>query len=173
MYNLYDNLMKQIIIFTDGAVPNNQTKGNRKGGVGVFFGDNDSRNISLGLKETTSTKVTNQVCELLACIMAIEKIITTQEIINKKIIIYTDSMYIVNTITLWGQNWAKNDWKKADNKPIQNEDLVKKLYYLSKNINVNYQHVKAHTKTPDKNSEKYFEWYGNYMADKLAVQATK
>ena len=41
--------MKVIEIFTDGATPNNQNKGNvgRTGGVGVFFGDNDPRNISI------------------------------------------------------------------------------------------------------------------------------
>ena len=44
--------MKELIFFTDGATPNNQNKGNRKGGVGVFFGDNDPRNISFGLVES-------------------------------------------------------------------------------------------------------------------------
>ena len=38
--------MKSIVVYTDGAVPNNQVKGNRKGGVGVFFAPEDSRNIS-------------------------------------------------------------------------------------------------------------------------------
>lgn len=165
--------MKSITIFTDGAVPNNQNKGNRKGGIGVFFGDDDPRNISIGIKESVKTKVTNQICELLACILGIEKILASQEILNTKIIIYTDSMYIINAITIWSDNWIKNNWKKADNKPIQNEELIKKLYYLSKNLNVVYHHVKAHTKPPSKNTEHYFEWYGNFMADKLAVQATK
>ena len=36
--------MSEVIIFTDGSTLNNQIKGNRKGGVGVFFGDNDERN---------------------------------------------------------------------------------------------------------------------------------
>jgi len=30
--------MKYISIFTDDAVSNNQLQGNRKGGIGVFFG---------------------------------------------------------------------------------------------------------------------------------------
>ena len=65
--------MEQLAIFTDGSTLNNQTKGDRKGGVGVFFGNDDARNISLPLEETDSNKVTNQVTELLACIKAIEK----------------------------------------------------------------------------------------------------
>ena len=95
-----------------------------------------------------------------------ETIITIQNIGKKEIIIYTDS------ITKWTKNWKKNNCKKADNKPIQNLELVKKLYYLAKNLKVGFKHVKAHTSSPDKDSDEYFEWYGNYMADKLAVQAS-
>jgi len=162
--------MNNIIIFTDGAVPNNQVKGNRKGGIGVFFGTDDSRNISECFNETTTLKVTNQVCELLACIKGIEKIITTQKI--DSIIIRTDSMYIVNTINEWAKKWEKNNWKKSDNKPIQNEILIKQLYYLSLNFNIKFEHVKAHTKQPSQESSEYFNWYGNFMADKLAVIAS-
>ena len=163
--------MKEIIVFTDGSVPNNQIKGNRKGGIGVYFGNNDIRNISLSINETSKLKVTNQVCELSACIEAITKIISTEKI--NKIIIRTDSMYIVNIINVWGKKWDKNNWKKSDSKSIQNEELVKKLYYLSLNLNVVFEHVKAHTKEPDNDSLEYFNWYGNFMADKLAVLATK
>ena len=165
--------MKSIIIFTDGAVPNNQNIGNRKGGSGVFFGIDDPRNISFSMKETPSNKVTNQVCELTACIKGLETLISTEKINNRDIIIYSDSKYIINSITEWAKNWEKNNWKKADNKPIQNDILIKKLYYMSKNLKVKYKHVKAHTKPPKTDSDEYFEWFGNYMADKLAVEATK
>ena len=137
--------------------------------------NDDIRNISFSIKETKETKeikVTNQVCELLACIKGLETIITTQNIGKNEIIIYTDSMYIINSITEWAKNWEKNNWKKADNKPIQNLELVKKLYYLAKNLKVGFKHVKAHTNPLEKDSDEYFEWYGNYMADKLAVQAS-
>ncbi len=162
-----------IIIFTDGAVPNNQNKGNRKGGIGVFFGLDDPRNISWGMKETSTNKVTNQICELLACIKGIETLISTEKIGKKEIWIYTDSMYIVNSITNWAKSWEKNNWRKSDNKPVQNIELIKKLYYLSKNLKVNYKHVKAHTSPPPESSAEYFEWHGNFMADKLAVEATQ
>jgi ribonuclease HI len=196
--------MSYINIFTDGAVPNNQFQGNRKGGIGVFFcanqikfdqqgkagasfnsvkslmipkepgahQENDPRNLSYSIIETKDNKVTNQVCELLACISALETVMTTQIIGKNEIIIYTDSMYVINSITLWAKNWRKNNWRRLDNKPIQNLELIKKLYYLSKNLKVGYKHVKAHTSPPDEDSDEYFEWYGNYMADKLAVQGS-
>ena len=163
--------MKQIIIFTDGAVPNNQVKGNRKGGVGVFFGLSDTRNISFSLKESSTKKVTNQICELLACVSALETIVSTEKIGTKKIIIYTDSMYIVNSMNTWAKKWEKNDWKKADGKTIENKDIMTKLYYLNENVGVKFIHTKAHTKEPSKDSNKYFEWFGNFMADKLAIDA--
>ena len=164
--------MNTIIIFTDGSVPNNQNKGNRKGGIGVFFGNDDIRNISYSLDESPTLKVTNQVCELLACIKGIVKLISTQKIEGNNIIIRTDSLYIVNTINDWAKKWEKNNWKKSDNKIIQNEELVKQLYYLSLNLSITFEHVKAHTKEPNKESPEYFNWYGNYMADKLAVLAS-
>ena len=34
-------------IYIDGATTNNQNKDKRRGGIGVFFGDNDIRNVSL------------------------------------------------------------------------------------------------------------------------------
>jgi ribonuclease HI len=165
--------MKEVIIFTDGATPNNQNKGKRKGGVGVFFGDDDKRNISYGLVESEYQKVTNQVCELLACIRGLEKIISSEKVIGKQIIIYTDSMYIVNTIANWASGWEKNGWKR-DTGPISNLELVKKLFYYSINFGVIFRHVNAHQAEPeDKTSDEWKLWHGNDMADKLAVNGAK
>jgi ribonuclease HI len=165
--------MKETIFFTDGATPNNHNKGHRNGGVGVFFGDDDPRNISFGMVETEYQKVTNQVCELMACIRGIEKLISTEKIMGKQIVIYTDSMYIVNTIANWATGWEKNGWKRDTGK-IANLDLIKKLYFYSRNLGVIYRHVSAHEKEPeDKTSDEWKLWYGNYMADKLAVEGAK
>ncbi len=165
--------MKEIIFFTDGATPNNHNKGNRKGGVGVFFGENDPRNISFGMVENEYQKVTNQVCELMACVRGLEKLVSTEKVIGKQIIVYTDSMYIVNTIANWASGWEKNGWKRDTGK-ISNLDLVKKLYYYSINFGVIYRHVNAHQKEHEyKESDDWKLWYGNDMADKLAVEGAK
>lgn len=171
MSKLYDN---EIWIFTDGATPANHSQNkDRKGGVGVFFGEDDERNISFGLVETDKFKVTNNVCELTACIKAIEKLLSTTIIINKQIIIYTDSMYIVNTISSWAKEWASAGWKKSGGK-IQNLELIKKLYYYSLNLGIIFRHVDAHTIEPeDKTSKEWRLWNGNNNADKLAVFGAK
>ena len=165
--------MLEITVFTDGSTLNNQKRGNRKGGVGVFFNDNDDNNISLPLKETNDFKVTNNVAELLGAVMAIEKILGNMKIGKKKIILYTDSMYVINIVNTWGKSWEKNNWRKSNNKKVDNIELVKKLYYYSQNIKIKFIHSKGHSKEPSKNDPNYFIWYGNTMADSLAVSASK
>ena len=164
--------MKDIIVFTDGSTLNNQKKGNRKGGVGVYFKDNNDLNISLSLKETKDFKVTNNVAELMGAVLAIESILGNMKLGKKKIILYTDSMYVINIVNTWGKSWEKNNWKKSNNKKVDNIELVKKLYYYSQNIKVTFNHSKGHSKEPPKTDPNYFIWYGNYMADKLAVEGS-
>ena len=165
--------MNEIHIFTDGSSLNNQEKGKRRGGVGVFFADDDSRNISIALKESKDNKVTNQVAELLACIKGIEATESSQIVSPNKLVIYTDSMYIVNMMTKWAKNWEKNNWTKSDGKTVDNLELVKKLYYYSINFNITFRHVRSHMKEPDRNDPNYNIWYGNDQADKLAVSAAQ
>ena len=45
----------------------------------------------------------------------------------KQIKIYTDSIYLKDGITVWINNWEKNNWKTADKKNVKNVDLWKKL----------------------------------------------
>lgn len=163
--------MNNINIFTDGSSLNNQNKLKRKGGIGIFFNDDDSRNRSIKITPDISKKVTNQIAELLACIYAIEIVLSGEIINNKNIIIYSDSMYVINSITKWGNNWLKNNWKKKNGQEIENKELIIKLYYYSKNLNIKYKHINSHKNPPDKSSDEYYIWYGNFMADKLAVSA--
>ncbi len=162
--------METITVYTDGACTNNQNKKIRKGGYGVFFADNDIRNCSIKL---TGEKITNQVAELSAVLYAIEKCleINTNSIISINII--TDSMYIINSITIWCKGWEKKGWKKADGGNVENLELIKKIYkyYTTEGINIKFNHIRSHKNEPDKLSPKYKDWYGNMMADKLASDA--
>ena len=161
-----------IDIFTDGSTLDNQSKKLKVGGIGVFFGIDDHRNITHPLIETPKFKVSNQVAELTAVVMALHKLMETT-IIDKKINIYTDSMYIVNSFNKWMTNWIKNDWKKSNGKPVDNLKLMKKVYHLGTNLNVNFIHTRAHKKAPPKDSPEYYFWFGNDQADKLSVEGSK
>ena len=148
----------EISVYTDGACVHNG-KSNALAGIGVYFGENDSRNVSSKI----IGKQTNNTAELKAILKACE--ILEQEIKDgKKIMIYTDSVYSIRCCTTYGDKLATVGWTKK--KPIPNIELVQKAYYFFKNnTNVNLTHVKAHTQDQDDHS------IGNDHADRLANEA--
>ena len=148
-----------INIFTDGSCINNGKK-NSKGGIGVFFGDNDPRNIS---ERLNCDKITNQVAELKAISRALDIVINYKDIVY----IYTDSSYCINIFVNWIKGWEKNNWKKKDG-AIKNLELIKEINNKLKFMTVIFKHVKSHCKEPNKSNPDYYTWYGNDQADKLA-----
>jgi ribonuclease HI len=76
-----------ISVFTDGACPSNGQK-NAIAGVGVWFGNEDPRNISERLPPGPQT---NNRAELWAVIRALQSIPP-----NERVEIYTDSTYVMN-----------------------------------------------------------------------------
>lgn len=166
--------MNKYSIFTDGSCLNNGKK-NSTGAIGIYFADNDPNNVSQFI-ENDGNKITNQTMELIACIQALK-------IINDKIdkgfkvniiYIYTDSKYVINSMTKWYQNWVKNGWKNSKGKDVENKDLIQMLYELKSRSIVIFKHVNSHQEEPkDKNNDDYKIWYGNYMADKFATDACK
>jgi len=153
---------KEQWIFTDGSCINNG-KQLSCGGYGVFFGDNDERNVA----KKAEGKTTNNKEELKAILHALKII---QKDPKNKYVIYSDSQYSINAITIWSKNWAKKNWRKSDGKPVENKEIISEAYEIYNNLNnVKFIHVRSHKKAPtDKSSTEYKIWYGNDMADKLA-----
>ena len=142
-------------IYTDGACLNNGEQ-NSIAGIGIFFNDNDIRNLSEKLDK--KLKQTNNTAELTAIIKAIYII---EDDLKKGLSynIYTDSNYSILCSEKY-EEWLKKVCH------IKNVDLVKELYFLNKKyINLNIKYVKAHTGNTDPIS------YGNEQADKLASLA--
>lgn len=145
-----------IYIFTDGACSNNG-KHNAMAGIGIYFGEDDLRNVSKKIEG----KQTNNTAELSAIIETLK--IMKDELQN--IVICSDSEYSIKSATYYGKNLKENDWKTSTNKIPPNIELVKELYELSQKSNISFKYVKAHT-----DSEDFFS-NGNKMADKLANDA--
>jgi ribonuclease HI len=156
-----------IYIFTDGSCISMRSK-YPKAGYGVFFGDNDPRNIS---KSIEGEKITNNVAELTAILEGILTLFSTQKVTRNKVVIVSDSEYVIKSITEYAKNWELNDWKKSDGKEVQNLDLIKQIYYLTKNLKIKYKHVRSHQKEPKDKEERFF-WHGNNEADRLATSAS-
>ena len=101
--------------------------------------------------------------ELTAAIKALEycALEEDKQLSLKNIKIFTDSIYVKDGITIWINNWEKNNWKTADKKNVKNVDLWKKLKELVQSNQVEWYWVKGHSENPM-----------NDLADKLAKTAT-
>jgi ribonuclease HI len=152
-------------IYCDGSCLNNaqSSRGRSRGGIGVFFGDNDPRNISELL---TCAKITNQVAELTAISRALDTVI--QDGYAGIVYIYTDSSYAVQTFSSWIHDWEKNGWKRKTGK-IENLELIQAVYAKMKKVTVIFKHCRAHQKEPPKDDPAHEVWYGNFQADRLAT----
>lgn len=147
-----------ISVYTDGACKNNG-KATAIAGIGVYFGENDLRNVS----ERIPGKQTNNAAELRAIIRACE--IVQKDMETKVIHVHTDSEYAIKCATTYGSKLQAQQWKNK-NKKIPNLELVKKLYILMSSFpNLHIHHVRAHTGRPDIHS------VSNAHADRLANQA--
>ena len=138
------------IIYTDGACSGNPGPG----GWAAIILDEEKNQINISGKEKSTT---NNRMELMAPIMALKKVKR-----SSKIVVYTDSTYLKNGITLWIKNWKKNGWKNANKKSVKNKDLWILLNKISEKHSINWKWVKAHT------GNTY-----NELADKLATEAIK
>jgi len=135
-------------IYTDGACSGNPGPG----GWGAIIFDEDKNQNNISGKEQNTT---NNRMELLAPIMALEKIEP-----NSEVIIYTDSTYVKNGITDWIKKWEVNGWISSNKKPVKNKDLWLKLDILCKKNIISWKWVKGHS------DNKY-----NNLADELATKA--
>jgi ribonuclease HI len=142
-------------VYTDGACSHNGAR-NARAGIGIFFGVDDPRNVSLPIEGKT-----NNIAELTAIRETYFKI--EPDLLNgKKITIVTDSEYAIKCVTSYGESCEKKDWVLD----IPNQVLVKETYLLYKPFsNIQFLHVKAHTKKKDIHS------VGNFYADHFATSA--
>ena len=137
-------------IYTDGACSGNPGKG---GWAAIILNEKSIQsNVSGGENRTTNNRM-----ELMAPIMALNKIKKSSEII-----IYTDSKYVKDGITEWIKKWKLNNWKSANKKPVKNKDLWIKLDNSCQKHKVTWKWDKAHA------GNKF-----NNLVDELAVLETK
>ena len=127
--------MTEVIeIYTDGAC---------REGTGawaaILFHNNQQKNLTGIVNNTTHNRM-----ELTAALKAIGYI-NKQKIKASKIIIYTDSQYLVG-LPARRERLEKNNFKTRAGKPIRNMDLVVKLFELLDEFPVELKKVKAHQK---------------------------
>ncbi len=107
-----------ITIFTDGS-----SRGNPgPGGWGTIV-RTDADVAELGGREDHTT---NNRMELMAAIKAME-LIASKKIGGEKIVVQSDSKYVISGITSWVAGWKRNGWITAGKKEVGNRDLWEAL----------------------------------------------
>lgn len=113
-------IMKNIIIYVDGACSNNG-KVNAVAGYGIHFPNKEFNDVS---KKFTLNPITNNRAELWAIYEALEMLGQYE---YDGATIYSDSKYSVNCINIWYDAWAKNKFLGANKKPVDNLDIIDKI----------------------------------------------
>lgn len=149
-----------IEVYTDGSLKK-KSDGSLYGcGYGIYFPGKELKNVSAPF---TIGEITNNRAELHAIYQAIIRVSKnfTFDLIN----IYTDSEYAKNSLTVWIHSWKKNNWKNSKKKPVENQDIIKKIdRYLQKyNGKINIQWIRS-----DHSDKKHIHSPGNAKADELA-----
>ncbi|MEN2749089.1 ribonuclease HI [Sphingomonas sp. T9W2] len=140
--------LPRVEIATDGACKGNPGRGGW--GAVLRAADGRERELSGGEKVTTNNRM-----ELMASIEGLKALKRPC-----RVILSTDSRYVMDGLTKWIKGWQKNGWKTAAKQPVKNAELWQELLAAAKPHRIEWVWVKGHAGHPD-----------NERADKLASDA--
>lgn len=136
-----------LIIYTDGSCRPNP----RRGGYAFVLLTEDKAGAEklLEYRFAGSLGSTNNEMELMAPIEALRLITGQQPPVPKdgysKIVIYADSMLVINGIRAAESSWPERGWLTKENEPVHNPDLWQELVKLRRRAGrVDFRHVKGH-----------------------------
>jgi ribonuclease HI len=132
---------------TDGACKGNPGPG----GWGVVIRSGEREKEMSGGEPLT----TNNRMELMAAIQGLKAL-------NRpcRVVLSTDSRYVMDGLTKWLAGWQRNGWKTAARQPVKNADLWQELVSAAAPHRIRWKWVKGHAGHPE-----------NERADKLASDA--
>lgn len=85
---------------------------------------------------------TNNRMELMAAIESLKHLTTK----SRKVIVVSDSQYLVKGMSEWIDGWKRRGWKTGDRKPVQNADLWQQLDSLAQSFSdLRWKWVKGHS----------------------------
>jgi ribonuclease HI len=137
-------LTQRVEIYTDGACRGNPGPG---GWGALLLAGKHRKTLHGGEPETTNNRM-----ELMAAIEALNALKGP-----RRVVLHTDSKYVMHGITEWMDNWKKRGWKTSNKKPVKNQDLWMLLDEAIARHEIQWKWVKGHDGNP-----------GNEEADELA-----
>lgn len=126
-------------------------------GIGIYNGVMSRYAPLSAVDDVRKNPPTNQRAELCAYREALSGIIDyiNQDLCVTPVCIYSDSVYVVKTVTVWHHNYKVNGWKNSSGNPVANQDLIRLILIKIDMINVFFKakkmpllvtkHVKGHS----------------------------
>ena len=132
----------KVILYSDGS-----SRGNPgPGGYGTILQYTDragvlhEKEISEGFRSTTNNRM-----ELMGVIAGLEALVKPCSVD-----VWSDSQYVIKAFNdHWIDGWKKRGWKKADGKPVLNEELWKRLLLAAEPHEITWHWVKGHDGHPE------------------------
>lgn len=121
----------KVTIYSDGGASPNPGAGGW--GALLIYGEHQ-KELSGGERNTTNNRM-----ELTAACEALEAL-TKPCVVD----FYTDSEYVKKGISEWIKGWVKKNWRKADGKPVLNQDLWQRLHEATQKHEIHWHWVKGH-----------------------------
>lgn len=132
---MINKCLTQVDLYTDGACSGNPGPG----GWGVLLCWNGhEKELSGGKAQTTNNQM-----ELTAVIEGLRQL--------KKpchVELYTDSKYVLDGATKWLAGWKAKNWRRADKKPVLNQELWQQLDIEMMRHKIVWHWVKGHAGHP-------------------------
>jgi len=122
-------------IFTDGSSSRVDRGGKGPGGWGaVLLYNQHYKELHGGSGQTTNNEM-----ELMGIYKGLEALKTK----DKRVVVYSDSKYAINAVSIWWRGWERRGWRTADGSPVKNLELIKKIIGLV-HSQVSFRWVKGH-----------------------------
>jgi len=136
-----------VTIYTDGACSGNPGPG---GWGAVLLWKDKEKRLQGGEEDTTNNRM-----ELMAAIKALEALKW-----RCQVVLYSDSAYLIHAFTKgWIAKWQLNGWRTAQKKPVENQELWRRLLALNDMHQITWCKVKGHS------DNRY-----NIICDSMAVE---
>ena len=144
-----------VTAFADGACPSNG-RAEARAGIGVYFGGDDPRNVSLPLGPGPQTNQRAELAAILAALISFshaddaaaaaaaaaagglgakgERTLKRErnegQTKEQELHLYCDSNYAVQCVGPWADRWEANGWRTTGGTSVSNADIIKAVRLL-------------------------------------------
>ncbi len=126
--------MKHVQLYTDGSCLGNPGPGGW-GCILRLVSTEHEKEFSGGFSKTTNNRM-----EIMAVLEGLRQL-KEPCLVD----VFSDSQYVCNAIQKkWLAGWRKNQWRKADKKPVKNKDLWEALWPFLVTHQVTFHWVRGH-----------------------------